>query len=68
MYCEAVCKAQARYKKLTEPSWKRALRHANTPKAAQAEFEEEAIDKEAKRLYHETLRRIAQRRGEIAPV
>lgn len=39
------------YKKRCEPAWKRALAKLD----AQHYFEEQAIEKEARRLYHERL-------------
>ena len=41
-----------------EPAWRRALDAANTPGAAQANFEEDAIEKEAERLYEQRLREL----------
>lgn len=37
------------------PSWRRKLAAANTPAEPQAKFEEDAIEKEARRLYHQRL-------------
>ena len=40
------------------PAWRRKLAAENTPGEAQARFEERAIEKEARRLYHEKLDRL----------
>lgn len=44
------------YDARVQPSWRRKIRAENTPDYAQAKFEEEAIDKEATRLYHIRMR------------
>lgn len=43
------------YSDRCEPSWRRHLEAQNTPGSAQADFEEDAIEKEASRLYEQRL-------------
>jgi len=52
-------KAWDEFKARCGPSWRRKLAAENTPGYEQALFEEQAILKEARRLYHERLLRDA---------